>query len=74
MTQTASLCVYGGSRYVMCIFNADFNELSWKLPDIDNTMTWNLLLDSSSKFTGVPASDKTIRVPGWSVLVFEIKR
>lgn len=72
--KSLSYCVYGGSRYVMCIFNADFNELSWKLPDIDNTMTWNLLLDSSSKFTGVPASDKTIRVPGWSVLVFEIKR
>ena len=72
--KSLSYCVYGGSRYVMCIFNADFNELSWKLPDIDNTMTWNLLLDSSSKFTGVPASNKTIRVPGWSVLVFEIKR
>ena len=51
-----------------------FNELSWKLPDIDEAMTWSLLLDSSSKFTGTPASGKTIRVPGWSVLVFEIKR
>lgn len=66
--------VYSGGHYVMCIFNADFNEQNWKLPALDDKLNWTLLVDSSEKFNGTPSSGKTIRVPGWSVLVFEVKK
>lgn len=70
-----SYCIFTGSKYIVCIMNANFNELSWKLPDIDSAMNWNLLLDSSSKFgNGAVKSNHTIKVPGWSVLLFEIKK
>lgn len=66
--------VYSGGHYVMCIFNADFNEQNWTLPELDDNLNWTLLVDSSEKFNGTPSSGKTIRVPGWSVLVFEVKK
>ncbi len=70
-----SYSVFTGSRYVLCIFNSNYNELSWKLPDIDPEMSWRLLLDSSLKFNdGRLESNRTIKVPGWSVLCFEIKK
>lgn len=71
-----SYCVYTGSKYIMCIMNANYNDLHWKLPDIDDSMTWSLLLDSSGKFKDEKISgvQKTIRVPAWGVLLFEIKK
>lgn len=73
--KSVSYCIYTGSKYIMCIMNANYNEQSWKLPDIDESMTWNLLLDSSSKFNSKTIqSTQTIKVPGWSVLLFEIKK
>ena len=66
--------VYAGGHYVMCIFNADFNEQNWTLPELEDNLNWTLLVDSSEKFNGTPSSGKTIRVPGWSVLVFEVKK
>lgn len=71
-----SYCVFTGSKYILCIFNANFNDAQWRLPDIDSHMSWNLLLDSSSKFKSEKelGSNKIIKVPGWSVLLFEIKK
>ena len=71
-----SYCVYTGSRFVLAIFNANHDDMSWKLPEISGNLSWNLLLDSSSIFgeEGKIGSAQTIRVPAWSVLLFEIKK
>lgn len=71
-----SYCVYTGSKYILCIFNSNYNDISWKLPSIDNNMSWHLLLDSSGKFSDEKksSSSASIKVPAWSVLLFEIKK
>ncbi len=70
-----SYCVYNGNRFVMAIFNADFNETDWKLPSLPGDWAWNMVLDSSQKISAPDAgSGKVIKVPAWSVLVFEIKK
>ena len=74
--KSISYCVYTGNRFVLAIFNANYNVQNWKLPPIEDNYTWSLLLDSSSKFkkdTKLGAG-QTIQVPAWSVLVFEIKK
>lgn len=68
--------VYNGSKTVFCILNANYNDMMWQLPDIDKGDTWNLLLDSSGKAEAglnIKSGGK-IRVPSWSVLLFEIKK
>lgn len=68
--------VYNGSKTVFCIFNANFNDIMWQLPDIEKGDMWNLLLDSSGKAEAglnIKSGGK-IRVPSWSVLLFEIKK
>lgn len=71
-----SYCIYTGSKFVMSIFNANYNDISWKLPVLTESAEWSLVLDSSSKFNSASslANGKIIKVPGWSVLVFEIKK
>lgn len=71
-----SYCVYTGSKFVMCIFNANFNEVSWKLPLLPEQYNWTLLLNTSSRNSKniIPGSGATVKVPGWSVLVMEIKK
>jgi len=71
-----SYCVYAGSKSVMCIFNSNYHEINWTLPDLGDKAEWNLMLDSSAKFDEktVAKSGKMIKVPEWSVIVFEIKR
>ena len=69
-------CVYNGSRFVLMILNANFKEVNWKLPQLPAKMHWNQVLDSSAndgKFINAGSGD-TIKVPAWSVLVFEIKK
>lgn len=69
-------CVYTGSKFVLAIFNANFKEQEWKLPHLPENFNWHLALDSSSgKFkTTAAASGKNIKVPAWSVVLFEIKK
>ena len=71
-----SYCVYTGSKFVMCLFNANFNDVMWKLPALSSDAKWNLLLDSSDKYAddAQAANGAEIKVPAWSVLVFEIKK
>jgi len=70
-----SYCVYNGNRFVMVIFNANFNNVDWKLPSLPEDMSWNLILDSSLKMQDTEAfSGKVIKVPGWSVLVYDTKK
>ena len=70
-----SYCVYNGNRFVMVIFNANFNDVDWKLPSLPEDMSWNLILDSSLKMQDAEAfSGKVIKVPGWSVLVYDTKK
>lgn len=59
----------------MCLFNANFNDVMWKLPALSSDAKWNLLLDSSDKYAddAQAANGAEIKVPAWSVLVFEIK-
>lgn len=70
-----SYCVHQGKRFVLCILNGDSNDLEWKLPSLAYNR-WNLLLDSSERFSE-PKKYKSgagIKVPAWSVLLFEIKK
>ncbi len=71
-----SYCVYTGSRFVMCIFNANYNEMLWHLPDLEKEYKWTLILDSSDSFdeSQKVSNGSAIRVPAWSVLAFEIKK
>lgn len=74
--KTLSYAVYNGSKYVFVIMNANYNEIYWKLPNIDKSCTWKLLLDSSGNFDKVAKlnSNGYVTVPGWSVLLFEVKK
>lgn len=73
--KSLSYCVYTGSRFVMAIFNANFNEQEWRLPSLPDNYVWNMVLDSSGNFkTASLGSSQKIKVPAWSVLVFEIKK
>ena len=59
----------------MAIFNANFKEQDWILPELPEKYSWNIILDSSSKFNETRlGSLRKIKVPAWSVLVFEIKK
>ena len=68
--------IYDGTSYIFCILNAGSSEIEWKLPNLDNKLKWQLLLDSSDKFNARTdiKSKKVITVPAWSVLLFEIKK
>lgn len=68
--------VYTGTKHVFCILNAHFNEIDWKLPPIDKNCTWELLLDSSEKFNNGNkiCGGAKIKIPAWSVTLFEIKK
>lgn len=67
--------VLNGTSSVLCIFNVNAGEVSWRLPGISGE-NWNLLLDSSGKFVNTEGlgMHKIIQVPAWSVLVIEIKK
>lgn len=71
-----SYAVYDGKEYVFVIMNANYNEIYWKLPNIDKSCSWKLLLDSSGNFDKVSKlnSNGYVTVPGWSVLLFEVKK
>lgn len=68
--------IYDGKSYIFCILNAGAEEIDWKLPNLDNKLKWQLLLDSSENFNSRTEikSKKVITVPAWSVLLFEIKK
>ena len=73
--KSISYCVYDNSRFVMAIFNANFKEQDWILPELPEKYSWNIILDSSGKFNETRlGSLRKIKVPAWSVLVFEIKK
>ena len=73
--KSISYCVYDNSRFVMAIFNANFKEQDWVLPELPEKYSWNIVLDSSGKFNETRlGSLRKIKVPAWSVLVFEIKK
>lgn len=71
-----SYCIHSEGEFVFCILNANFSEISWKLPLLDKTLNWKLLLDSTDKFN--PArpvkSGTSIKVPGWGVLLFKMTK
>ncbi|MBR5482505.1 MAG: glycogen debranching protein GlgX [Alphaproteobacteria bacterium] len=72
--KTVSCCAYYRNRFLYFILNSDSNDIKWKLPQLEYK-DWNLLLDSSEKFT-LPKtlkSGKEIKVPAWSILLFEVK-
>ncbi len=74
--RSLAACIYTGSRFVLMIFNAGFTEKSWKLPALPENMKWHLALDSSAgKFAAEDiGSNLTVKIPAWSVTVFEIKK
>ena len=74
--RSLSYSVYNGRSYLYCILNANNNMLKWRLPPLDERLKWNLLLDSSLEFNPPKElkSQQLIKVPSWSVLLFEIKK
>ena len=74
--RSLSYLVYNDRSYIYCIFNANNNMLKWRLPTVEGMSKWNLLLDSSEDFTCPRElkSEQIIKVPAWSVLLFEIKK
>lgn len=74
--RSLSYCVSNGRSFLFCIFNANASAVKWKLPALSDTLNWSLLLDSSDAFTETSKlkSSQTIKVPAWSVLLFEVKK
>ena len=60
---------------LLLIINANFNDVFWKLPNLGTDSKWQLLLDSSLKLKDEKfGNGKTINVPAWSAILFEIKK
>ena len=74
--RSLSCAMYNGRSWLYCILNANDNDFKWKLPDFDNKLKWHLLMDSSEAFSNSEElkSQQYIKVPAWSVLLFEIKK
>ena len=70
-----SYMVAANEKMFMVIFNANANDVKWKLPSIKKSYTWNLLLDTSNQLEADKfGAGVEIWVPAWSVLCFEIKK
>jgi len=70
-----SYMVAANEKMFMVIFNANTNDVKWKLPNIKKSYTWNLLLDTSGQLEADKfGAGVEIWVPAWSVLCFEIKK
>ena len=67
--------VFVNDKFYVCLFNANFYNMEWKLPSIGSRKVWNLLVDSSAKFENEKriVGGGIINVPAWSVLLFEVK-
>ena len=70
-----SYLVKNGSDFVFAVFNANYHQLEWKLPDVGGKKSWSLLLDTSENFADRDklGNGKVVGIPAWSVLAFEIK-
>lgn len=73
--RSLAYCVYADDKFYMCIFNANFCNIDWKLPSIGGRKVWNLLVDSSAKFENEKkiVGGGLINVPAWCVLLFEVR-
>ena len=61
------------NEHYFFIYNANYIDWNWVLPDMKNKK-FTLLLDSSEKLEGKEfTSLESIFVPSWSVLVFKVK-
>ena len=70
-----SYVVAANEKMFMVIFNANNNDIKWKLPSFKKSYAWNLLLDTSRQFEADHlGAGVEIWVPAWSVLCFEIKK
>lgn len=73
--KTLSYCVYDDNKFILCILSANDHDISWKLPNLEY-QNWKLLLDSSDNFDSNQKiySGANIKVPAWSVMLFQIKK
>ena len=61
------------NKILLTIFNANSEQINWKLPSLKKTKNWQLLIDSSSKIKNVTlGSGKFLNVPACSVVAMEI--
>ena len=74
MRRSLSYAISQKRKYVYVIMNAEAAEKTWRLPNLEGE--WNLVLDSSGDGLGKSklCAQQMIRVPSWSILVFEIKK
>ncbi len=74
--KSLSYCIHRRDRFILGIFNANDIRQAWKLPMLGKGLSWNLLLDTSDKFTAHKnvRSGAVVEIPAWSVLLFEIKK
>lgn len=70
-----SYCVHSDGKFVLCILSSDDKEISWKLPNLEY-QDWKFLLDSSDNFNSKQkiCSGANIKIPAWSLLLFQIKK
>ncbi len=70
-----SYLVKNDHDFVLVVFNANYQKLEWKLPEIVGKKAWSLLLDTSESFADKEklGNGKVVGIPAWSVLAFEIK-
>ncbi len=75
MRRSISYAIYENKRHVYVILNAEATDKSWRLPALEGD-TWELILNSSGEEfnTEKLCAYQMIKVPAWSVLVFEIKK
>ncbi|MDD4556574.1 MAG: glycogen debranching protein GlgX [Alphaproteobacteria bacterium] len=73
--KSISYLIYDGTKSVYVVLNANFMDTSWKLPNLGENVQWSLLLDSSQKLKEEMSfvGGKSLKVPAWSVLLFEVK-
>ena len=70
--KSLSLAIYNEDSFIFIILNAHHVDKKWHLPKLGES--WNLVLDSSEKFSAKEIKSETdIIVPSWSVLAFEVK-
>ena len=73
--KTLSYCIHRNNKFILCVMSANNTDISWKLPNLEYE-DWSLLLDSSDKFNTNQKikSGANIKLPAWSIVLFQIKK
>lgn len=70
--KSISYLIYDNDKYYFFILNANYMNWDWVLPELENKVSWKILLDTSETL-GKEIEEMKISVPAWSILLFEAK-